>query len=51
MINRSLLREPKTHIGEKSVSSINGAEKLDIHTQKHESEYTTVKTTVCAIPS
>ena len=29
---------------------MNGAGKLDIHTQNHESESSRVKTTVCAIP-
>ena len=50
MLNLSLIKEPKTHNGERLVSSINGAGKLDIHTQENESESPTVKTTVYVIP-
>ena len=51
MINWSLTMELKTHNEERWVSSINDAGKLDIHTQKNESEFPTVKTMVCAILS
>ena len=49
MLNLLLTKAQKTHIGEKLVSSVNGAGKVDIHTQANESEFPKVKTTVCAI--
>ena len=58
MLNQSLTWEPKIQDGERIISSINGAGKLDIHNMKvnpqqlkHKSESPKVKKTVCSIPS
>ena len=44
-----MTREPRTHNGERIVSSINSVGKLDTHMQKNESGLPIVKT-ICDIP-